>query len=65
MLPPPTPAEYVEDWMGHGYFWKGSECTERFNDIGALDFDALEGGFHKLKKARALYVDHEVLRKDL
>lgn len=51
--------------MGHGYFWKDSDNAERFNDIGALDFDALEGGFCKLKQAKALYVDYEVLRKDM
>lgn len=66
MLPPPTPSEYAGDeWMGHGYFWKGSESEERFNDIGALDFDALEGGFCKLKKASVLYADYEGLRQDL
>jgi hypothetical protein len=50
--------------MGHGYFWKGSDSEERFNDIGALDFDAFEGCFCKLKKASVLYVDYETLRQD-
>jgi hypothetical protein len=51
-----------DEWMGHGYFWKGSDSEERFNDIGALDFDALEGGFCRLKKASALYVDYDSVR---
>lgn len=54
-----------DDWLGHGYFWKASDSDTRFNDIGALDFDALEGGFCKLKRARALYVDYPQLRLDM
>jgi hypothetical protein len=34
VLPPPTPAEHVEEWPGHGYFWKGSGRLVYFKDFG-------------------------------
>ena len=64
VLPPPTPAEHIEEWPGHGYFWKGSDSKERFNDVGALDFDALEGGFCRLKGAKVMYADYAAIAKE-
>lgn len=66
-LPPQTPAESVTDgtWLGHGFYWKSrGDAVWVENCVGATDCDSLESGFVRLKKARVLYADYELLRKD-
>lgn len=90
ILPPQTPCEYVEeslawwgfgkydrvqDWLGHGYFWRGLACAEGDEEIpgqilenaagnAANDYDVLEDRFRRLRRARVLCADRTLLRQN-
>lgn len=54
-------------WAGHGFYWKyepgSSRKTNKDPDMSS-DFDALEGRFHRLKRAKVLLADHNRLYRD-
>lgn len=70
LLPPPSPADYVDTmcwaekqdrWPGHGFFWKEGEGAMN-KDLGFSDWDALEPGFRRLRRASVLLADRDLLR---
>eukprot|EP01127_Copromyxa_protea_P005652 TRINITY_DN1551_c0_g1_i3.p1 TRINITY_DN1551_c0_g1~~TRINITY_DN1551_c0_g1_i3.p1 ORF type:complete len:558 (+),score=100.24 TRINITY_DN1551_c0_g1_i3:29-1702(+) len=77
LLPPPMPCDYVdsnlwttgdeeadqESWLGHGFFWKSGE-GEMDKDLAFSDYDALEDKWCKLKQAKVLVADYELIRND-
>lgn len=60
------------DWIGHGWFWKArpeqaglkEEKIENMAGSSLNDFDVLEAGFGRLKKASVITADYELLRRD-
>ena len=71
LLPTATPSEYIDEnlwwikgkeWIGHGYYWKFSENENLEKDLGAMDFDTIEGGYIRLGKAQVLVADYPLLK---
>lgn len=73
LLQPQLPSEYVNEsrwtgstedaWLGHGYFWKSGE-GDMSKDLAMMDYDALEDGWIKLKKASVLVADYQLIKHD-
>lgn len=61
-----------KDWLGHGYFWRPVPAElwadadwkmENAAGNALQDFDILEDGFHRLRNAKVLAADYDLLRK--
>ncbi|CAM9874815.1 unnamed protein product, partial [Heterosigma akashiwo] len=64
----------ADDWIGHGWFWRpvlpsgllddGSTRIENAAGNAVFDFDVMEDNFMRLKQARVLTADYDLLRID-
>ena len=57
------------EWLGHGLFWRpkpasNDEPLDNMAGSSMGDFDMLEDGFCKLKQAKVILADYDLLKKD-
>jgi len=57
-----NPGTKPENWLGHGYYWQIGDGKK--DTAGPQDYDCFESGFVKIKNAKVLLADYDLLKHD-